>query len=278
MPLDYSGGDEFWPDTGTATAVAEVDQVLTRRVLVETELTPKPVLPGPDIPDALAREIAPARLVIRLADTEGHRHAASFLVRKMYGWRGYHSDPAHDDPNCVTLVASTPDKTLATITVGFDSPAGMAVGALYPDHVARMQADGARLCEFTRLAVDRNEHSRELLAMMFHVAYMYARRLHQRTDLLIEVNPRHVRFYMRMLGFRRLGPERMCPRVNAPAVLMWLPLAYAERQIALLGGKGDAAVGVRSLYPLFFSPTEENGITARLQALDNRFQDTLPLF
>jgi hypothetical protein len=258
--------------------VAEVDQVLSRRVLVETELTPKPVLPGPEIPQAIARETAPARLVIRLADTSGHRSDASFLVRKMYGWRGYHADPVHHDPNCVTLVASTAEKTLATITVGFDSPAGMAVGTLYPDHVARMKADGARLCEFTRLAVDRTEHSRELLAMMFHVAYMYARRLHQSTDLLIEVNPRHVRFYMRMLGFRRLGPERLCPRVNAPAVLMWLPLGYAEEQIALLGGQGDAAEGVRSLYPLFFSPHEEEGITARLQALDSRFLDTLPLF
>ena len=37
--------------------------------------------------------------------------------------------------------------------------------------------------------------------MLFHIAYIFARRMHDRTDLLIEVNPRHVRFYERMLGF-----------------------------------------------------------------------------
>lgn len=276
MSLDCSGGDALWLDTGTATAVAEVDDVLRERVLVETELTPKPIVPGPGVPEDLARESAPARLVIRLADTAGHRNEASFLVRKMYGWRGYETGAVHDHPNCVTLVAGSAQGMLATITVGFDSPAGMAVGALYPEYVARLKSDGARLCEFTRLAVDRTTHSRELLAMMFHVAYMYARRLHGSTDLLVEVNPRHVRFYMRMLGFRPLGPERMCPRVNAPAVLMWLPLAYAEEQIARYGGLHERASNVRSLYPLFFSPGEERGITARLQALDRRTIDSLP--
>ena len=64
--------------------------------------------------------------------------------------------------------------------MGFDSPAGMAVGALYPEQVGELRAEGRELCEFTRLAVDRTEHSRELLAMMFHVAYMYAHRLHAR--------------------------------------------------------------------------------------------------
>jgi len=273
--LDYSGTNSAWLDTGTA--MRAVDDVLHERVLVETELTPKPVLPRPGVPNHIVRETAPARLVIRLADTDGQRNDANFLVRKMYGWRGYQTDLPQDAPNCVTLVASSVDAMLATITVGFDSPAGLAVGALYPEQVARLESDGARLCEFTRLAVDRTEHSRELLAMLFHIAFMYARRLHGSTDLLIEVNPRHVRFYSRMLGFRRLGPERICPRVNAPAVLMWLPLTHADEQIARYGGTGDRASDARSLYPLFFSPAEEAGITERLRALDNSITDTVPL-
>ena len=68
--------------------------------------------------------------------------------------------------------------------------------------------------------------------MMFHIAYMYARRLHRCTDILIEVNPRHVRFYRSMLGFEVLGPERTCPRVNAPAVLLRLRLDHAQEQLA----------------------------------------------
>lgn len=211
---------------------------------------------------------APVRFKIRLANDEGRRSAASYLIQKMYGWRGYAASGPQAAPNRVTLMASDLEKTLATITVGFDSPKeGLMVEQLYPEEIAQLRANGARVCEFTKLAVDRNEQSREVLAMMFHIAYMYARRIHRGTDLVIEVNPRHVRFYERMLGFSPLGAERMCPRVGAPAVLLWLDLEYAAEQIAAYGGLRDKAGKVRSLYPFFFSAAEEEGITARLRAI-----------
>lgn len=260
-----SGSSTSLLEADTLTALAMVDGALCERVLIETELTPQAFLHGTAAQRSLFLDGANARFSIRLASNDDHRSEASFLVRKMYGWRGYETDDA-TQPNCITLIASLGGRMLATITVGFDSPAGLAVGALYPEQVERLELDGARLCEFTRLAVDRTEHSKELLAMMFHVAYMYARYIHDKTDLLIEVNPRHARFYNRMLGFRRLGPERLCPRVNAPAVLMWLPLQHAEEQISVYGGHRSAAEGERSLYPLFFSLVEEAGITARLRA------------
>lgn len=103
--------------------------------------------------------------------------------------------------------------------------------------------------------------------MMFHIAYMYARRFARCTDLLIEVNPRHVRFYRAMLGFEVLGEERTCARVDAPAVLLRLDLGYCERQIARFGGRRELATAVRSLYPLAFSRREEDGICGRLQEL-----------
>lgn len=53
---------------------------------------------------------------------------------------------------------------------------------------------------------------------------------------MIEVNPRHVEFYRRMLGFEMFGAERLCNRVNAPAVLLRLDLSYARQQIEKLGG------------------------------------------
>jgi hypothetical protein len=67
-----------------------------------------------------------------------------------------------------------------------------------------------------------------------------------------------------MLGFTVRSGERLNPRVNAPAVLLALDLAHAESQIAELGGRGDAAGDVKSLYPFFFSAAEETGIVRRL--------------
>lgn len=224
-----------------------------------------PVIPSLPKPRSIAE--APVRFKIRLANDEGRRNSAGYLIQKMYGWRGYAASGPQAAPNRVTLMASDLEKALATITVGFDSPDGLMVEELYREDLAPLRSRGAHLCEFTKLAVDRNEQSKEVLAMMFHIAYMYARRIHRCSDLVIEVNPRHVRFYERMLGFRQLGPERLCPRVGAPAVLLWLDLSYAGSQIEAYGGLRERAGKVRSLYPFFFSSTEEEGIIGRLRAI-----------
>ena len=211
---------------------------------------------------------APVRFKIRLANDAGSRNHASYLIEKMYGWRGYTASGPKAAPNRVTLVASDAERALGTITVGFDSHEGLVVDDLYRQEVDSLRVQGAILCEFTKLAVDRNQQSKELLAMMFHIAYMYARRLHRCTDLLIEVNPRHVRFYQRMLGFEKLGDERSCPRVGgAPAVLLWLRLQHAQEQIARYGGQKDLAAEARTLYPFVFSLEEEDGIVGRLKAI-----------
>jgi hypothetical protein len=44
--------------------------------------------------------------------------------------------------------------------------------------------------------------SKTSLANLFHLAVIYARDIHHCTDIIIEVNPRHRRFYERMLGFQ----------------------------------------------------------------------------
>lgn len=227
----------------------------------------EPTLIG--ISPRLQTALAPVRFKIRLANREGIRSKASYLVEKMYSWRGYgNGGGAAPSRNRVTLVASDAQKALATISVGFDSPDGLMVDALYKDEVDQLRAHGAKLCEFTKLAVERDQQSLELLAMLFHIAYMYAYRINQATDLLIEVNPRHVRFYQRMLGFRLLGPERSCERVGgAPALLMWLRLKHAAEQIDRYGGHREMAGQVRSLYPHFFAPGEEDGIVNRLKAI-----------
>ncbi len=207
------------------------------------------------------------RFKIRLANTEGVRSSASYLIQKMYGWRGYSVSPLPNDQRPITIVASDADRALATISVRFDSAEKLLADELYGAELGNLRAKGARLCEFTRLAIDRGEQSREVLAMMFHVAYIYARRFARCTDLLIEVNPRHVRFYQAMLGFETVAGERICPRVNAPAVLLRLDLSYCEQQIARYGGHRELAGSTRSLYPLAFSLREEDGIRGRLRQL-----------
>jgi hypothetical protein len=206
---------------------------------------------------------------IRLANNDGRRDAAGFLLRRRYAWRGYdieNFDGLH--PNRISLSAYDHDETIATISVGLDSASGLFVDKLYRAEVDLVRAQNRTVCEFTQLAVDGHVKSMPVLAGLFHIAYIYVRRLNSCTDLFVEVNPRHVLFYKRMLGFRESGSERFDPRVGASAVLLRLDLRFAEAQIAEMGGHAELAREKRSLYPYFFSPHEETGVAHRLSALD----------
>lgn len=201
---------------------------------------------------------------MRLATSEDRRKSASLLIEKMYSWRGYKADGLDHDPNKITLVAYQDDRVVGTMTLGLDSPNGLAADQLYKTEVDQLRAQGRKLCDVTKLAVDQEIKSKSVLSAIFHLSIIYGRNIHHATDLLTEVNPRHAPFYQRMLGFVQVGEERLCPRVDAPAVLLKLDLAHADDQVKKYGGLGASAHDVRNLYPYWFSKEDELGITQRL--------------
>lgn len=211
---------------------------------------------------------------IRMAHRE-EREAAGALLARRYAWRGYRTVQLPSDQTGwrTTLSAHEADiaggdGTIGTLTLELDGgPDGLSAEAAFGDEIAALRARGHRLAEFTRLAVDTPSHSPRVLAALFHVGYIVAHKLRGHDTLLLEVNPRHVRFYERMLGCRRLGPEREHPGVKAPAVLLSAPFAYIRDQIRALGGSAgspEQARDARSLYPFAFTADEEAGIVARL--------------
>lgn len=169
---------------------------------------------------------------IRPPSTPWQHRSARDLIRRMYAWRGYRND-VHphptDDPSRLMLAAWQGDRVAGTLTVGADSPRGLLSEALYRREVGSLRGANRVLCEISRLAVDPGFSARELLAALFRAAYHHACGAYRATDFLIEVNPRHSRYYQRIFGFRQVGELRHCPRVDAPAVLLHRKLeAVAE--------------------------------------------------
>jgi GNAT superfamily N-acetyltransferase len=217
----------------------------------------------------LVAEAARKLFKIRYAGTDGHLRSASFLVQRRYSWRGYNiSSPAAMQANRITLSAYDRDEVVATISIGVDSRSGLFVDALFTDELRSLRGPNRRVCEFTRLAIDEALRSKPVIAALFHTAYIYARRIRTCTDLVVEVNPRHVKFYEHMLGFHPIGPVRVDSRVQAPAILLHLDLRHAEAQIAKFGGNTELAARVRSLYPFCLAPRDEARIERRLRAFD----------
>lgn len=209
------------------------------------------------------------RYGIRLTDTAEGRNVASMLISKMYAWRGYAgTHQITDDPNRITLTATDHGETVGTLTIGIDSSIGLSADQIFKPELDAHRERGAKLCEFTKFAFDTNVRSKTSLANLFHLAVMYARDIYGCTDIMIEVNPRHRRFYEHMLGFKREADLRVNPRVNAPAYLLRVNLEYVTEQIQRHGGTHTEATTERSFYPYFFSPREEAGILNRLRRVD----------
>ena len=220
----------------------------------------------PEDPRHGIKEIAvnQQKFKIRLAANEDRVKSASLLIQKMYSWRGYQTGEMDRDPNRITLLAYDVDKIVGTLTLGLDSPVGLLVDELYKPEVDALRAQGRQVCEIIKLALDERRGSKPVLAALFHISFIYGHNIHQATDFVIEVNPRHVEFYKRMLGFELLGSERLCNRVNAPAVLLRLEMTHAHAQIEKFGGLSHKPAGEKSLYPYGFSLADEAGITQRL--------------
>jgi hypothetical protein len=204
------------------------------------------------------------RYRIRLA---GNRRGVGHLLERMYRWRGYKADGLATPPgtiNQITLEALSDGHTVGTITVGLDSPTKLQAEGLYKEEIEQYRRRGARVCEFIKLAVAPDSNCQKVLAPLFQIAHIYAHRIHRATDLFVEVNPRHAVFYRRLLGFAQAGVEKICPRVNAPAVLLHLDLKYAAQQIL---ARGETQKSPRSFYRNAFSSQEADVLRRKMEAI-----------
>jgi hypothetical protein len=195
------------------------------------------------------------------------------LINKMYAWRGYAgTHQVADDANRITLTATDKGDVVGTLSINIDSPVGLSADEIFKEELDAHRKNGARLCEFTKFAFDPVVRSKTALANLFHLAVIYARDLHECTDIVIEVNPRHRRFYERMLGFKQEGGLKINQRVAAPAYLLRVYMDFVTEQIQELGGTFDSesTATERSFYPYFFSPREERGIINRLLRMDEQ--------
>jgi hypothetical protein len=223
-----------------------------------------------DRPGAVAKIVPRQIFKVRLARSRA-LYDAGALVQRRYSHRGYDVPtlPAEEDDRLTTFVAYSQGVVVGTVSIRLDAPEKepLAADALYAEELGRLRRAGARICEFTRLAVDSDASSKPILASLFHTAYLYAFRVRDYNCAVIEVNPRHVVFYRRALNFEVIGAEKLNRRVNAPAVLLCVEFAAIAKGLAQYAGRIDLAAKTRTLFPYGFPPEEEAGVLNRLQAL-----------
>ena len=170
----------------------------------------------------------------------------------------------------VLLIQDAEGRDAATVSLVFDSPAGLPSDEVHGDDLAPLRAQGRRLAEVTRLAIGLPYvGSKPLLVQLFNAISAYGRHVEGSTDCVIEVHPRHVNYYRRLLMFEPAGPERACPRANgARAMLLRLDLAKQAAEIAIVGGTQGQARGPhgRTLYSHFRPADQEPQLAAFMRS------------
>ncbi|WP_018413393.1 N-acyl amino acid synthase FeeM domain-containing protein [Methyloversatilis thermotolerans] len=254
MVDDPSTNTSNFPQTLAEVTVMDVDRL--RSMCIEQE----------DIPGT--REMAQQKDKFRvrlLSSDRDKREGTSLLIEKMYSWRGYHTKKHIDEtPNRITLVAEFDGHIYGTVTVNLDSDTGLSADETYPDVMKALRDQGRRVCEVGKFAVEQSVRSKRLMGTLFHLMSIYAFRIQDCDDALIEVNPRHRLFYEKYLDFAAAAEERTCQRVGAPAVLLRLTRETYRARVDELGGRWRDLKEEKSMYKYFFPPSEEDAIAQRL--------------
>jgi len=172
---------------------------------------------------------------LRFEVSAGFNAAAAALAGRRYQQRGLGVGVGGtgDRHPCITVLARRGAQLWATLRLGLDSIAGLQADTHYRAEIDAIRSASRRIAEVTRLAIDAPCPPATILLALFQHAVRQLSTQPPITDLVIEVNPRHARFYIQRFGFEQIGGERICSRVGAPAVLLHRRLAPLELETAL---------------------------------------------
>ncbi len=173
--------------------------------------------------------------------------------------------PFDTHPQTLTLLAQDQSNVpLATVSTVYDSSKGLPCDEVYHQEINALRKKGYTLAEVTRLAIDSNPaQARVLLLELFNNMYLFTRHVRGCRHLVVEVHPRHVGYYRRLLMFEAVGPQRSCPRVKgAPAILMALDLEKIEQ--AVRAARPNVPSRTQARYPYSYSPSDERRLARAL--------------
>ena len=190
-------------------------------------------------------------LEIKLLTTQ-YKDEANNLIIERYQWRGYKPSIISDNSG-YTLIALINNKVIGTITINIDSANKLAIDNTFTI-VNEIRQNSNKICEFTKLALDPILGTKKILISLFHCAVIIAYYIHNCDILLMEINPRHVKYYKRQFGFEQVSDEQINNSVEAPSTLLSISFSYVIDQISKFAGLEIN----NNLYSFFFIKKEEH--------------------
>jgi hypothetical protein len=192
-----------------------------------------------------------------LAATAEEFDGAFRLVHDQYVARGYMTPhPSgrrtglhHALASTRVFVSRAGGDVVGTLSLIPDSLLELPCDVLYREELRPLRDAGRHIAEVSAFAVaeDWRTARLDIVLALVHLVLVYSTRIARVDDLVITVNPRHAKFYERVLRFERFGPDKDHPGVQgAPAVPLRLDI---RRAVAEASAAGDVRFAGRVLDP-----------------------------
>lgn len=217
----------------------------------------------------LVEKIKPSEFTIKIANTLEEREAAFKLGYQIYLEKGYIKENVNKwlvndyDANkdtTILIVKDISNNVVGSVTLVFKNEDSIPAEKIYYDEINALSATGKKIAELSRLVISPDyRNSKEIILLLFNYLSIYAFRNKNYDYLTIQVNPRHKAYYEKLLNFKEIGGEKLCPRVqNAPAVLMLLKLGDFFANPSRFIETNNSDKKDRTLYNYFLKPDQEN--------------------
>ena len=217
---------------------------------------------------ALIEKPKPAEFTIKVANTLEEREAVFKLGYKVYLEKGFIGESPQEwlvrnydaSSETVILIVQDKEKNIAgSVTLVFDGDCKLPAEKMYHEEMLSLKSQGSKIVEISRLVINPDyRNSKETLLLLFNYLAIYSYHIKSYTCLTVQVNPRHKSYYKALLGFDEIGIEKVSPHLkNAPAVMLYLPLAIYQSEVKRIAGTYDQNKKERSLYPYFIKPDQE---------------------
>lgn len=203
------------------------------------------------------------------------------LVHDEYADSGYIT-PSPDHPFHYSIYSFLPEtrvfifqshrKVLATLTQVFDSSGfGLPMDCLYERELDGLRQKNRLVTEISALATARPFRMRNLTVHLWRATLKHSR-ANSIDDICIMVNPKHVRFYTKILLFEQFGPLLFYDKVQAQAVPLRVDVNRIEERLREKYGRLDQAENLHAFF--CGADSVQDGLIPRHRAGDTRTRVT----
>lgn len=124
--------------------------------------------------------------------------------------------------SATTIVVKKAGEVVGCLTMIFDDTLGLPADELFKNEVDRQRLNSQKIVEIISLGIKKDVRgANKIFKKLFEVNLYFSYYFHGAEDCIITVNPSHVKFYEKKMGYKRLSDSLSYKKVNgAPAVLM----------------------------------------------------------